>query len=47
MDKRKMVRDLAIATFAKFVEKYLYDTHWPTIATMCGVIDLLDQSKHE
>ena len=47
MDKKKMVRDLAIARFAKCVEKYLYDTHWHTIATMFGVIDLLDQPKHE
>ena len=47
MDEKKMVRDMAIARLAKFVEKYLHHTDWTIIATMYGVIDLLDQPKHE
>ena len=47
IDNIELARNMAIARLAKFVEKYLYDTDWTIIASMCGVIDLLDQPKHE
>jgi hypothetical protein len=45
--RRRMARNMAIARFAKFVEKYFYDTNWTMVATMCGVIDLLNEPEHE
>lgn len=47
IDKRRMAGYMAIARFAKFVEKYLYWTDWTMVATMWGVIDLLDEPRHE
>jgi hypothetical protein len=47
IDKRRMARDMAIGRFAKFVEKYFYDTDWTLVTTMCGVIDLLNEPEHE
>jgi len=47
VDTKKRVRGMAIAKFAKFVENYLYHTDWTIITTMYGVIDLLEQPKHE
>lgn len=47
IDRERMARNMAIARFAKFVERYLDSTDWTLVATMCGVIDLLDQPRHE
>jgi len=47
IDNKKMARDMAIGRFAKFVDKYLYWTDWTMVATMCGVIDLLNEPRHE
>lgn len=47
IDKKKMARAMGIARFAKFIEKYFYWTDWTLVATMCGVIDLLDEPRHE
>ena len=45
IDRGRMARDMAIARFAKFVERYLDDTDWTMVATMCGVIDLLNEHE--
>ena len=47
INKRQIVRNAAIAKFARLVEKHLYSTDWTLVAEMCGVLDLLNQPEHE
>lgn len=47
IDKRKVVRNQAIARLAKLIYKYFYNTDWGVIAEAFGVAHLLDQPKHE
>ncbi len=47
IDKKKVIRTAAIARFAKFVEKNLYNTQWGIIAEACGVIHILNDPRHE
>jgi len=47
IDKKKVIRTAAIARFAKFIEKNLYNTDWTIIAEACGVIHILDNPRHE
>ena len=45
--KKNMARDMGITRFAKFIEKYFYWIDWTLVATMFGLIDLLDEPRHE
>jgi len=47
INKRQIVRNAAIAKFARLVVKHLYSTDWTLVAEMCGVLDLLNQPEHE
>lgn len=45
--ERKTIRNIAIAKFSKFIEKYIYETNWTLVAESCGVIEILNESTHE
>lgn len=47
VDKEKTIRNVAIARLAKFIEDHFYDTNWTLVAEMCGVIEILNEKKHE
>ena len=47
IDKKRIVRAKAIARFAKFIEKHLYNTDWPLVADECSVLHILDMPEHE
>jgi hypothetical protein len=40
-------RVVAIARFAKFIDKHYSDIDWTLVAQACGVIDILDKPIHE
>jgi hypothetical protein len=40
-------RVVALARFAKFIDKYYSDIDWTLIAQACGVIEILDEPVHE
>jgi hypothetical protein len=47
VDRSQIVRNAAIARFARLVVEHLYHTDWTLVAEMCGVLDLLNQPEHE
>ncbi len=47
IDKKRIVQAKAIARFAKFIEKHLYNTDWPLVADECSVLHILDGPEHE
>lgn len=47
MDRGKYIRNLAIGEIAKFTENYFYSTDWTSVATLSGVLEILDRPKHE
>jgi hypothetical protein len=40
-------RNMGISRLSTFIERHLYDTDWILVAITCGVIDILNESKHE
>lgn len=47
IDKPERIRNLAIGDVAEFIVANFYDSNWTSIATLSGVIDILDQPRHE
>jgi hypothetical protein len=47
IDKKKVLRNAAIARLAQFIEKYMYDTDWTLLADVVGVGHVLDAPRHE
>lgn len=47
IDRETVIRNLAIARFAKFVNKHLCNTDWDLVAGRCGVTNILNSPEHE
>lgn len=46
-ERRTNFRTVAIARFAKFIDKYHSDIDWTITAQACGIIEILDEPSHE
>lgn len=47
IDKKKIIKERAVGKIAKFIVAHFYESNWTQIATISGVIDILNQPKHE
>lgn len=47
VERKAIIRNQAIARFAKFVAEYLYNTDWTLVTKRCGITSILDSPEHE